>query len=98
VRLHRFLGDTEGRGDIAIGLAPIAFIPIALALKRGASPTIELTCRGEGVDLVMPNTALLAWLEQQTGKLHAAEIFAFLVGEDLGGVRSAIWSRTSPRR
>ena len=49
-------------------LAPVAFIPVTLALKHGAAPTIHLTCRGEGIDLVTPNTALLAWLEQQTGK------------------------------
>src|SRR5690606_790457 len=32
-------------------------------------------CRGEGVDRVVPNIALLAWLEQQTGK-GIVELFA----------------------
>src|SRR5579862_4776949 len=49
-------------------LAPLAFIPVSISVKRGAAPAIELACKGEGVDLVMPNTALLAWIEQQTGK------------------------------
>ncbi|HWE94868.1 MAG TPA: AAA domain-containing protein [Tepidisphaeraceae bacterium] len=49
-------------------LAPIAFIPVAVTVKRGATQSVELACKGEGVDLVMPNTALLAWLEQQAGK------------------------------
>ncbi len=42
---------------------------------------MELSCRGEGIDLVSPNTALLAWLEQQTGKLQQSEIFADEAGE-----------------
>ncbi|MDB5355834.1 MAG: hypothetical protein JWN24_2287, partial [Phycisphaerales bacterium] len=49
-------------------LAPVAFIPVAVTVKRGATQSVELACKGEGVDLVMPNTALLAWLEQQAGK------------------------------
>jgi hypothetical protein len=63
-------------------LAPIAFVPITLSLKRGTSPTVELACRGEGVDLVMPNTALLAWIEQQTGRLQTNDLFADDEGED----------------
>jgi len=33
---------------------------------------VTLDCKNEGSELVVPNTALLAWLEQQTGK-EAAE-------------------------
>ncbi len=62
-------------------LAPIAFIPVTLTLKRGAAPVVEITCRGEGVDRVMPNSALLAWLEQQTGKPEA-DLFADDEGEN----------------
>lgn len=48
-------------------LAPVAFIPITLTIKRGSVPSVEIACRGEGIDLVTPNAALLAWVEQQTG-------------------------------
>ena len=52
-------------------LAPMAFIPVSVTVKRGAATSIELACKGEGVDRVVPNTALFAWLEQQTGKSPA---------------------------
>ncbi|HET6248672.1 MAG TPA: AAA domain-containing protein [Tepidisphaeraceae bacterium] len=56
-------------------LAPLAFIPVAIIVKRGAAPAIELACKEEGVDRVMPNTALLAWLEQQTGQtVHETDV------------------------
>ncbi|MDB5332944.1 MAG: hypothetical protein JWP03_4095, partial [Phycisphaerales bacterium] len=58
-------GATAGSRRV---LAPIAFIPVAVTVKRGATQSVELACKGEGVDLVMPNTALIAWLEQQAGK------------------------------
>ncbi len=48
-------------------LAPLAFISLSVSVKTGARPAIELECRNEGVDLVVPNIALLAWLERQTG-------------------------------
>ena len=57
-----------GLGSTRSAFAPIAFIPVSLALKRGATQSADLSCRGEGIDLVVPNTALLAWIEQQTGK------------------------------
>jgi hypothetical protein len=70
-------------------MAPIAFIPVALSIRSGAAPTIGIACKGEGVDLVSPNMALLAWLEQQTG-IAAAELFADEKGQDpwreLGGL------------
>jgi hypothetical protein len=54
-------------------LAPLAFISVSITLRGGSSPSVSLDCRNEGAELVVPNTALLAWLEQQTGK-EAAEI------------------------
>src|SRR3954468_12201314 len=48
-------------------LAPIAFLPLTLTVKSGAKEAIELA-RREGSDIIVPNIALLAWLEQQTGK------------------------------
>lgn len=49
-------------------LAPIAFIPVTLAVRTGAKAGIEIRTRGAGVDLVTPNMALLAWLERETGE------------------------------
>ncbi len=51
-------------------LAPIAFIPLTLTVKTGAQQAVEMA-RREGADIVIPNQALLAWLEKETGKpLH----------------------------
>jgi hypothetical protein len=49
-------------------LAPIAFVPLQLAVQTGRKTGVELTCAEEGVDRVIPNHALIAWLERQTGK------------------------------
>ena len=54
-------GGSRGAGRRV--LAPIAFVPIAVTLGGGAAPTVKLACRGEGFDLVVPNVALLAWLD-----------------------------------
>jgi hypothetical protein len=62
-------------------IAPLAFVPVALSVKRGATSSIELSCKGEGIDRVSPNAALLAWLEQQTGK-DPADLFADEQGEE----------------
>jgi len=62
-------------------VAPIAFIPISITLKQGVVRSVELGCTGEGVDLVRPNDALFAWLEQQTGSPQP-ELFADEKGED----------------
>lgn len=48
-------------------IAPLALISLSISVKTGARPSVELECRNEGVDLVVPNVALLAWLERQTG-------------------------------
>ncbi|HEY1171137.1 MAG TPA: AAA domain-containing protein [Verrucomicrobiae bacterium] len=49
-------------------LAPIAFVPVTLNVRRGLNPGVTLEVTGEGADLVMPNPGLLAWIEQQTGQ------------------------------
>src|SRR5262249_5229826 len=46
-------------------LAPLAFVPVSLTVKAGAAPQVIL--EAAGVDRVLPNTALLAWIRQQTG-------------------------------
>ncbi|HEV2292251.1 MAG TPA: AAA domain-containing protein [Tepidisphaeraceae bacterium] len=62
-------------------VAPIAFIPVNVVVKTGARQVVEVSCRGGGSDLVIPNVALLAWLEQQTGK-PLTELFADESGTD----------------
>ena len=43
----------KGRGGFNRRIiAPIAFIPISLTVRQGPTPTVELSCRGDGVDLV----------------------------------------------
>lgn len=56
-------------------LAPVAFIPIQITAKTGLNPSLKIECFGEGADLVIPNTALLAWIEQQTGQ-SSGDLFA----------------------
>jgi hypothetical protein len=58
---------TVGGGSGRI-LAPIAFVPVSLTVRVGHKPGLDLACRGEGVDLVTPNPALIAWLSRQLGK------------------------------
>ncbi|HSU66750.1 MAG TPA: AAA domain-containing protein, partial [Tepidisphaeraceae bacterium] len=61
-------------------IAPIAFIPVTVTVKQGAGRSVEIKTRGEGGDLVTPNTALLAWLQQQTGQ-DLGDLFADEKGE-----------------
>lgn len=75
-------GDSgDGWGGSRRVLAPIALVPVSVSLKRGAVVSVEIACKGEGVDRVVPNTALMAWLEQKTGKAEA-EMFADEEGAD----------------
>ncbi|WP_309386740.1 AAA domain-containing protein [Cerasicoccus frondis] len=48
-------------------LAPLAFVPVNLAVRKGANAGATLTVVGEGADLLIPNPALLAWIEKETG-------------------------------
>src|SRR3954468_17396621 len=74
--------DARQAGSGRRVLAPIAFIPVAVTLSGGATQNVQVACRGDGIDLVVPNNALLAWLEQQTGKPTAAELFVDAQGQD----------------
>jgi hypothetical protein len=62
-------------------LAPLALIAVDMAVKRGAVQSVSLTPRGDGVDLVIPNYPLLAWLESQTGQA-IPELFADEDGQE----------------
>jgi hypothetical protein len=75
------LNSRGARGASKRVMAPVAFIPVIVSIRSGAAPTVEISCKGEGVDLVSPNTALLAWLEQQTGTA-APELFSDEKGQD----------------
>lgn len=49
-------------------LAPIAFIPVSLELRAGLNPVIVIEGLHDGADFLVPNEALFAWLERQTGQ------------------------------
>ncbi|HZW05899.1 MAG TPA: AAA domain-containing protein, partial [Phycisphaerales bacterium] len=49
-------------------LAPVAFLNVTLNVRTGGKPGVTIATRGDDVDRVEPNAALLAWLERQTGK------------------------------
>lgn len=62
-------------------LAPVAFTPVQITMKSGLNPSLQIECYGDGADLVVANTALLAWIEQQTGK-STVDLFADEEGID----------------
>ncbi|MBX3381140.1 MAG: DUF4011 domain-containing protein [Phycisphaeraceae bacterium] len=62
-------------------LAPIAFIPVDLVVRTNAGAGIDITCKEDEIDRVIPNESLLAWIERQTGK-QPAEFFADENGKD----------------
>ncbi len=72
--------DSRGFGTRRI-LAPVAFVPVRLTLKKGRVPSVELEGAEAGVDRVTPNTALLAWVEQQTGQ-RLGDLFSDETGEE----------------
>lgn len=49
-------------------LAPIAFVPLKMTIKATRPATVTLESAAEGEDLIVPNAALLAWVERVTGK------------------------------
>lgn len=60
---------SAGRGRITRRiLAPICLISVSMTVKAGPNPSIIFKCRQEGSDLIVPNIALLAWLETQAGR------------------------------
>ncbi|HEX8525302.1 MAG TPA: AAA domain-containing protein [Tepidisphaeraceae bacterium] len=61
-------GGRVGAGSRRV-LAPIAFIPATMTVKTGSKQAVDLGRRGEANEnLIIPNIALLAWLEQQSGR------------------------------
>ena len=74
--------DSRQTGSTRRILAPIAFIPVSVTLSGGATQNVQIACRGDGIDLVVANTALLAWLEQQTGRPMDPELYTDPSGQD----------------
>jgi hypothetical protein len=62
-------------------VAPAAFLPLNLVVRKGANQGATITAVGDGADLIIPNPALLAWLEQQTGE-ELPDLFEDDTGED----------------
>lgn len=54
-------------------LAPICFVPIELAIRTARPAGVTLSCAADGDERVIPNAALVAWIEQTTGKKLALE-------------------------
>lgn len=48
-------------------LAPVVLVPVNIRVRRGTGAGVGLEVASTGADLVQPNPALLAWIEQQTG-------------------------------
>ena len=76
-------GTFGGRAGVATRriLAPVAYVPVTLTVKAGAKQVVEIAGRGEGVDRVRPNPALLAWLDQQSGQ-PVGDLFADDAGDN----------------
>lgn len=62
-------------------LAPLAFVPVRITVKATRPASVTLEAIGDGADLVVPNAALVAWVERMTGK-DLGELFADEEGAD----------------
>lgn len=48
-------------------LAPLLFLPVSLTVRRGVRWTVQIAARSDGADFLIPNAALLSWIERQSG-------------------------------
>lgn len=71
----------RGTASSARVLAPVALIPVLIEVTAGSTPCVTLSCRGTDADRVQPNEALLAWIEQQTGR-RPEQVFTDSDGAD----------------
>ncbi len=74
-------GDRARGGAARRVLAPVAFVPARILVKKGRAASVEVEACGEGIDRVIPNAALLTWVEQQSGK-KLRDLFADEEGKD----------------
>ncbi len=59
---------SSGTGGSKRLLAPIAFVSVSLEVRAGLHPIIAINGLNDGADFLVPNEALFAWLERQTGQ------------------------------
>lgn len=57
-----------GMGGSKRLLAPIAFISVSLEMRAGPNPVVAIEGLHDGALFLVPNEALFAWLERQTGQ------------------------------
>ncbi len=57
-----------GSGGSKRLLAPIAFISVSLEMRAGPNPVVAMEGLHDGAQFLVPNEALFAWLERQTGQ------------------------------
>ncbi|MBX9787569.1 MAG: DUF4011 domain-containing protein [Pirellulales bacterium] len=67
--LHLPPGAVTGLSGKRRLLAPVCLIPVALTLRLGARPVVELKNRSDDTDRIGPNSSLLAWLENSGHRL-----------------------------
>ena len=91
-------GTFGGRFGVAPSrrvLAPLAFIPLTVIVKTSSQLAVEMS-RREGADAIIPNQALLAWLEKETGKPLGEILTNGDNPQEARGARSSSSSTKSP--
>lgn len=58
--------DRQGFGSSRV-IAPLGMIPVNIAVRSNARAGVTVTTTEEGADRLIPNPALLAWIERMTG-------------------------------
>ncbi len=74
-------GAEEVSGRSARVLAPLLLMPLDVQVRTASRPGVTLAAAANGADLVVPNPALIAWLERVTGRT-VSEIFTDDEGAD----------------
>ena len=59
--------DRQGLGSSRV-IAPLGMIPVNIAVRTNARAGVTVTTTAEGADRLIPNPALLAWIERMTGE------------------------------
>src|SRR5437868_3105365 len=77
----RSAGGVGGTAKASRIVARVACVAVEMQVRIGSRAGITLRCIGEGAELLVPNPALLAWLEQQTGQ-SSEELFQDEEGTD----------------
>lgn len=59
--------DRQGFGTSRV-IAPLGMIPVNITVRTNARAGVTVTTTAEGADRLIPNPALLAWIERMTGE------------------------------